>query len=47
MMLIANPLSIKNCTNIPSSAKSRLKTDRVCTNAVELSLTTDSLVSVC
>ena len=47
MMLIADPLSIKNRTDIPSSAKSRLKTDRVCTNAVELSSRTDSSVSVC
>ena len=37
MMLIDDPLSIKNRTDTPSSAKSRLKTDRVCTNAVELS----------
>ena len=34
MMLIANPLSIKNRTDITTSAKSRLKTDRVSTNAV-------------
>ena len=47
MMLIADPLSIKNRTDIPSGAKSRLKIDRVCTNAVELSLRTDSSVSVC
>ena len=37
MMLIADPLSIKSRIDIPSSAKSRLKTDRVCTNAAELS----------
>ena len=47
MLLIADQLSIKNRTDIPSSAKSRLKTDRVYTNAVELSLRTDSSVSVC
>ena len=46
-MLIADPLSIKNITDIPSSAKSRLKIDKDCTNAVELSLRTDSSVSVC
>ena len=37
MMLIADPLSIRNRTDIPSSAKSRLKTGMVCTYAVELS----------
>ena len=47
MMLIADPLSIKNRTNIPSSANSHLKIDKVCTNAVELSWRTDSSVSVC
>ena len=47
MMLIADPLSIRNRTDIPSSAKSRLKTGMVCTYAVELSLRTDSSVSVC
>ena len=47
MMLIADLFSIKNHTDIPSSAKSRLKTDRVCTNPVELSSRTDSSVSVC
>ena len=46
MIPIADPLSIKNCTDIPSSVKSRLEIDNVCTNAVELSLRTDSSVSV-
>ena len=31
MMLIADPLSIKHRTDIASSDKSRLKTDRACT----------------
>ena len=47
VMLIADPLPIKNRTDIPSSAKSCLKIDKVCTSAVELSLRTDSPVSVC
>ena len=47
MILIADPLFIKNRTDFPSSAKSRLKTDMVCTNAVELPLRTDSSVSAC
>ena len=47
MMLIADQLSIKDRTDIPSSAKSRLKTDGVYTNTVELSLRTDSSVSNC
>ena len=46
MRLLADPLSIKNYTNIPSRAKSRLKIDKVCTNAVELFLKTDSSVSL-
>ena len=41
MMLITDPLSIKNRTDTPSSAESRLKTDKFCTNVVELPLRID------